>query len=158
MTNLNIQVDSNQNLEVLKAILGTLGATVVEHSAMSATPSRIFTTSVSTPIYSVRGGDLDCGQDSDDDYDDEDEDYSDEDDSDNTSGIRLVEFTRIYRESGSNTIKTQRNTFEVNSVSRIRPCNRLGLSNGHRSTITLTNGQEVDLKETYSEVCARLGR
>lgn len=48
-------------------------------------------------------------------------------------------------------IKTQPITVKANSVEYVRPCNKLGYPE-HRSTIVLTNGREIHLKDRYSRV------
>lgn len=68
-----------------------------------------------------------------------------------TEQLTLVEFTRVYKMDGKNTIKTQPLSISVDVIASVRPSNRLG-KDVHRSTIELANGTQYDLAEKYSEV------
>lgn len=69
-----------------------------------------------------------------------------------SGNTRTVEqFTRVYRKSGSETVKSQPVAIVLEEVAFVRPSNRLGKAY-HRSTITLNSGKEIELAERFSTV------
>ena len=67
----------------------------------------------------------------------------------------FLELTRVYKLKGSTTIKSQPITVARSAIAGVRPSNRLGKAD-HRSTLTLIDGTNVDLAETYSTVTSDL--
>lgn len=63
----------------------------------------------------------------------------------------FVEFTRVYKMSGSEKVSLSPITLSVDDIASVRPSNRLGKAS-HRSTITLSNGDTVELADLYSAV------
>lgn len=68
----------------------------------------------------------------------------------------FVKFTRLFKSTEDNTgyIKPQKITIAASAVSSVRPSNVL---DGQRSTITMTDGTEFALADTYSAVQKALG-
>lgn len=75
----------------------------------------------------------------------------------------MQKLTRIYKEAETGKIKSQVILVDINQVATLRPSNRLGKEalgkgkGGHRSTITLVSGQEIDLVERFTQVEALVG-
>jgi hypothetical protein len=76
----------------------------------------------------------------------------------------FIKVTRVYVQLGVNgegstevadEVKTQPILLSKKAVASARPSNRLG-KDVHRSTITLINGQAIDLQETYTDLSAML--
>lgn len=77
----------------------------------------------------------------------------------------FVEVTRVYIEEtfaadGYTVIrsapKTQKNTVDARSVIRVRAHNKKVLEPQHRSTLTLVDGTELNVTETYQDLVAKL--
>lgn len=66
-----------------------------------------------------------------------------------------TKLTRVYKLKGGKALKEQTIMVLTSSVTSIRASNRLGFP-GHRSTITLVGGAEIDLSEKSAAVLAAL--
>lgn len=68
----------------------------------------------------------------------------------------FIKLTRVFVKKGAKTINEQSITVAVAAVASVRASNRLGYPE-HRATVTLTNGQIIDVAEKFSAVNKLLG-
>ncbi len=66
----------------------------------------------------------------------------------------MITLTRVFRREGQTKVEKQPITVAAEAIVSVRPSNRLGKAAGHRSTILLVTGNEVDLAERFTQVKA----